>query len=664
MKAAVYTIAKNEAKQVQPYVDACRDADLVMVADTGSTDGTPELLRQAGAVVHDIAVKPWRFDVARTTALCLLPADVDVCIKLDLDERLQPGWRRELERAWTPETTRLRYWYTWNWKAPGVPDVVFRSDLIHARAGYLWRHPTHEVLDHSGPECVAESELAIHQYPEAKPRPNDLPLLELAVHEHRCPRTVFYLGREHSFRGNWPSCQRVMEEYLALPDANWTAERSHAMRLLGQCRKHQGDLPGAAAWLMRACAEDPSLRENWIDLASACNDAKDWAGCYHACVRALAIGKRPGHYQSFGYAWGERPDDLAAVSAWYLGLKEKAAEHLRRALAVNPADPRLRDNAKWILPGLAPPGQGPQPTEGGAERPPEGKVQTIWTVEEARTGHTHSPSLAQLLPSVFPKEDGAIDFGCGLGYYAAYLRDQGYRVHAIEGTEGINDISLFKPILTYDLSQPLSVDLPRSSVLSIEVGEHLLPSQEEVFLDNLTRYCKRKMVLSWAVPGQRGYGHHNERPNEYVISQLAKKAFRVRCGADATAAEQVQPRRGPVALQYPHGLQQLQPMIRAPRTHGGGRFPRRPRTMNPRRGATAALLVLASLAPAAALGPEDVYILVNKNVADSQAVADHYCAKRGVPKDHVIALDLPAGEDISRADYDARLARQEDGSRS
>jgi glycosyltransferase involved in cell wall biosynthesis len=138
MKVAVYTIAKNEAKQVAPFMESCRDADLVMIADTGSTDGTPELLRRAGAF-HDVAVKPWRFDVARTTALCLLPADVDVCIKLDLDERLQPGWRGELERAWVPGPTRLRCWYTWNWKAPGVPDVVFRSDLIHARAGYLWR---------------------------------------------------------------------------------------------------------------------------------------------------------------------------------------------------------------------------------------------------------------------------------------------------------------------------------------------------------------------------------------------------------------------------------------------------------------------------------------------------------------------------------------------
>ena len=350
MKVAVYTISKNEANQVRSYMDSCRDADLVAVTDTGSDDGTPDLLRREGAVVHDVAVRPWRFDVARTASLCLLPADVDVCIKLDLDERLQPGWRAELERAWAPGTTRLRYWYTWNWKAPGVPDVVFRSDLIHARAGYLWRYPTHEILDGGSAQVTAESELAIHQYPEAKPRPNDLPLLELAVREHRCPRTLFYLGREHSFRQNWADCQRVLEEYLSLPESCWASERSHALRLIAQCRKAQGDAGGALAWLLRCCAEDASLRENWVELAQAYYEMNDWSGGYHACERALAIHERPRHYQSFGYAWGERADDLASVCAWYMGMKDKAAEHLRRALAVSPDDGRLRGNARWILP--------------------------------------------------------------------------------------------------------------------------------------------------------------------------------------------------------------------------------------------------------------------------------------------------------------------------
>jgi uncharacterized protein (TIGR03790 family) len=60
-------------------------------------------------------------------------------------------------------------------------------------------------------------------------------------------------------------------------------------------------------------------------------------------------------------------------------------------------------------------------------------------------------------------------------------------------------------------------------------------------------------------------------------------------------------------------------------------------------------------APAVALGPQDVYLLVNKNVPESQAIAEHYCKKRAVPVDHIIPLDLPRGEDISRQDYNDKL---------
>jgi uncharacterized protein (TIGR03790 family) len=67
-----------------------------------------------------------------------------------------------------------------------------------------------------------------------------------------------------------------------------------------------------------------------------------------------------------------------------------------------------------------------------------------------------------------------------------------------------------------------------------------------------------------------------------------------------------------------------------------------------------ALLVFASRA--GALEPKDVWLVVNKNVPESRAVADHYIAKRGVPNGNVVALDLPKGEDVSRADYDTKLA--------
>ena len=59
--------------------------------------------------------------------------------------------------------------------------------------------------------------------------------------------------------------------------------------------------------------------------------------------------------------------------------------------------------------------------------------------------------------------------------------------------------------------------------------------------------------------------------------------------------------------------------------------------------------------PGLALEPADVFVIANRNVPASRDVAEHYVAKRGLPKDRVILLDLPTIEDITRADYDTKL---------
>jgi glycosyltransferase involved in cell wall biosynthesis len=75
-KIAVYTMAKNEAEHVGRFAATVRGADRVVVTDTGSTDGTPDLLRDAGIEVHSARIVPWRFDVASNVALAHVPDDV------------------------------------------------------------------------------------------------------------------------------------------------------------------------------------------------------------------------------------------------------------------------------------------------------------------------------------------------------------------------------------------------------------------------------------------------------------------------------------------------------------------------------------------------------------------------------------------------------------
>src|SRR5262245_37718623 len=69
--------------------------------------------------------------------------------------------------------------------------------------------------------------------------------------------------------------------------------------------------------------------------------------------------------------------------------------------------------------------------------------------------------------------------------------------------------------------------------------------------------------------------------------------------------------------------------------------------------------LLASLIVAStriALELAKIIILVNKNVPASKGLAQHYCKVRGVSADNIVALDLPDEEDISRPDYDQKLA--------
>jgi uncharacterized protein (TIGR03790 family) len=69
----------------------------------------------------------------------------------------------------------------------------------------------------------------------------------------------------------------------------------------------------------------------------------------------------------------------------------------------------------------------------------------------------------------------------------------------------------------------------------------------------------------------------------------------------------------------------------------------------------AGIVILAAACPSVALEPKEIAILVNRRMPSSREVADHYVTKRGVPKENVVELHLPTGEDISRKDYDREV---------
>lgn len=346
MRIAVYAIALNEEPHVKRFLASCAGADTIVVADTGSTDATLEALRRGGARTFQISIQPWRFDDARNAALALVPSDIDVCISLDLDEVLSPGWRAALEHAWTPKTTLGRYREVRDHLPDGTPTIVLSGMKIHSRFGYRWRHVVHEVLVADRldrPHDTWIPDLQIDHWPDrAKSRAHYLPLLEAAVAEAPDdPRDLFLLGREYAFHRQWDAAEPVLRRYLAVAGERWPLQRATVWRRLGRCGVGKGDLDGAIASLREGLRIAPDVRDLWLDLADVYARLEDWRACFDAATRGLAIPIAEGSIANdYRHARGH-PYHQASLAARHLGRLAEA-----HALAVE-ATGREPDNVHF-----------------------------------------------------------------------------------------------------------------------------------------------------------------------------------------------------------------------------------------------------------------------------------------------------------------------------
>jgi len=356
VKTCVYAIALNEIKHVDTFMDHCQGADLVLICDTGSTDGTVERFKELGALVYSITQRPWRFDVPRNTALSLVPMDIDICLSIDIDEYLQPGWANAIDQVWqrTQGTVkRISYDYIWNWQTDGVtPDIRFFADKIHHRRGYRWRHPCHETLYWEGVgDEVREvvPELILHHRADVtKSRSQYNTLLALATKEDpNNDRMSHYYGRELMFYNRYQESIDELKRHLNLPTAQWKEERSASMRYISRNYRNLGNLAESQAWALRATQECPGVREPWLELARAAYAAQDWLTCYWAAKKCLNIVERTMTYMGSSDCWGHEPHDFAAISAYHMGLSSEAYQQGLKAVELNPDDQRLVGNLAY-----------------------------------------------------------------------------------------------------------------------------------------------------------------------------------------------------------------------------------------------------------------------------------------------------------------------------
>ena len=149
---------------------------------------------------------------------------------------------------------------------------------------------------------------------------------------------MHYYARELFFAGRMDEAKAAFLRHLDLPKAQWAPERSQSYRYLFKIDRNPH-------WLAHAAREYPS-REVVMDMARYWYEQQEWQSTFEFARQALKIDKRPLEYFTEFDAWGPLAHDLAAISAYQLGLFHEAAWHGVEALKLSPYDSRLVDNLK------------------------------------------------------------------------------------------------------------------------------------------------------------------------------------------------------------------------------------------------------------------------------------------------------------------------------
>ena len=187
---SVYAICKNEKDNIEKWLECFSKADYVCVLDTGSTDGTWELLQEnqkkyPNLIIDQKIITPWRFDTARNLSLELVPKNTDMFFMVDLDEIIkEDDWAIKTKNNWEPNFSRGVYSY---YRNVDENDNILRTInefRIHSKEWHKYINIVHEALVDENDNkmfllqtCIPIP-IAVWHYPKENKKTNYLELCE------------------------------------------------------------------------------------------------------------------------------------------------------------------------------------------------------------------------------------------------------------------------------------------------------------------------------------------------------------------------------------------------------------------------------------------------------------------------------------------------------
>lgn len=265
LRVSAVLIVKNEAAVLARCLESVKEADEIIICDTGSTDNTVEVARQYTDKVFTDYVWEDHFAKARNHALA--KATGDWILSIDADEFLTCPFstvREAIAKAFmavnvkmTAEIGKSDFWF---------PRLFRRSENI------WWEGAVHNHISVMGEDVTPTVTITFGYSPaHGQDQLRSLRILEREVASNPdCVRERFYLGREYFYRGMYDKALPMLGRYVQ--QSRFLAEKAEAFLTMARIywELHMPD--DARDALLQCLAIDTHFKEACLFMAVLAGD--------------------------------------------------------------------------------------------------------------------------------------------------------------------------------------------------------------------------------------------------------------------------------------------------------------------------------------------------------------------------------------------------------
>lgn len=256
-------IVRNESAVIERCLSAVSDLIAYwVICDTGSTDGTPELIRQAlDGQPGELHEAPWvDFGHNRSELMARARGKADYLLLIDAD--MTVTYQKLAVSALTADSYLLRH--------EESPEYWIKR-LVRGDREWRYVGATHEYITTDGEERTEKLDaIVIHHHADGGARPEkfarDLALLATELDRNpNDPRAAFYLAQTYR---DMDRLEEAIELYRRRASmGGWEEEAFYSLYQAGVLSERAGDHSAAVSALLEAWDARPSRAEPLYELA-------------------------------------------------------------------------------------------------------------------------------------------------------------------------------------------------------------------------------------------------------------------------------------------------------------------------------------------------------------------------------------------------------------